>query len=1060
MNQFTMETVAKKYKVLKELGQGAMGDVYLVMPPRGEPVALKLLKTLDEKSSQNAIEQFENEFKTLKRLSHPNVGQIYDYGYDENLKKVFFTSPWLKGGDIFESTRGLDFEKCENLFVQVLRALNYLHQKNVIHCDLKPGNIYVEDDKAILIDFGLAGYMDELVVGTPTYLAPEIYQGKKHDVASDLYAIGVVFYNCLTGTQPFSGKSLKEVYNRHRTLTPPPITDINIKVPKYFSDIVLTLLNKKPEERFPSAKAVIEEIDAFSKESYSVETEETLLSYLPTDSELIGRKEAIKAINQAVHDYTSDDQEYPFHLVLVNGQKNIGKSKVTKKLKEELQLSKILTDDINLPLAEGEEETILKSKAVVLENLSEYLAQKDSKLDEALRIIEQKVLSPDSSHFIFIVSAEKPQDFTEITKLFPVESTKITQIELIPYTHDETEEFLETVIGSMEIPEKFVDQFHRNTAGLPGLAHELIQSMIADGLLFDKSGRWNEDLLIDLEKAFDKHQASESIEQEFEKLYNTFTPDEEEVVIWLSLCPHPLNYAQLKKLSGNEGIQSAIFSLHRKKIIRVEEKSYLLRQIFFRKFVEENLPEKSVKAKHTRLAKKDINLDKKWASYHLSRGTDPELAKKAGENLAKIFIHEGERDEAAKIYMSLYNTHLHESPNTKLEWVVQASTLYIWLDQFQNAIDLISDFEKEIREKKLKVSEKTLLTLIEKKGLALLHTQQLQQVFQHFKSGLRFSSKSTEYEVQKLRFENDLALIEMVKGHHERAIQTFEKTRSEAKSLPQKEQETITNNDLGHVHLQLGQPEKSLQTLSEDIQMFSKMINQEPLARALYSYAQNLESLKDTDNAIQAYKECITLCRHGHFLPLLMRSYNGLGNLYISINKHDEALDSYQKALELSVRLADATSKSALLFNQGYIYLEKGNTSLAKRRFHLAIQVLENKKTKIAYDQNLLDRCYNSLASLSLDNNNLMKALSYTIERKKLAIQSNAKPAELFELCLELADMYLKNRLIDQFEKEIEEAKTYSSSPESFKRITDLIKDSQEIVENVDQDQTGQIGSF
>src|SRR5687767_4217784 len=132
-----MDLIAKKYRVLKSLGQGAMGEVFLVLPPRGEPVALKLLKTTETGSQKSAIEQFENEFKVLKKLSHPNIGKIFDYGYDPELKKVYFTTPWLKGTDLFIATKDTPYPKVEEYFVQLLRALNYLHQKGLIHCDLK-----------------------------------------------------------------------------------------------------------------------------------------------------------------------------------------------------------------------------------------------------------------------------------------------------------------------------------------------------------------------------------------------------------------------------------------------------------------------------------------------------------------------------------------------------------------------------------------------------------------------------------------------------------------------------------------------------------------------------------------------------------------------------------------------------------------------------------------------------------------------------------------------------------------------------------------------------------
>lgn len=1054
-----MDTIAKKYRILKSLGQGAMGEVFLVLPPRGDPVALKLLKTLDEKAGKNAAEQFENEFKVLKRLSHPNIGRIYDYGYDEASHKVFFTMPWLKGTDLFAATKDLPFEQCEEYFVQTLRALNTLHQKNLFHCDLKPGNIYIENGKALLIDFGLAGYFGDYIVGTPTYLAPEIYQGTRHNVLSDLYAAGVIFYNCLTRTQPFSGKTLQEVFDRHRTLTPPPIHEINKKVPKYFGDIVATLLNKKAEERFPSAAAVIEEIAAFSKKKYSVETDETLLSYLPTQSEMIGNKEAMLDVQSALAAFLSPDAGKSYHALFLHGRKNVGKARVASRIVNELQLAKTTVERVLPPFQAGDRDILMEAKAVVFENVDTYTCTQDDRnnLLEFATLVEQKIVAPETTRFLLIATSQQESDFEALKKLFPEEATKITSVQLLPYTKEETREFLIGIIGQKEIPQTFVDQFYRNTEGLPDLAAELIQSMIEKGLLFDKSGRWNEDLLAELDKAFDRIEVSESLEQEFERAYASFNEREETVVSWLSLCPHGLTTEQLVELTALTAIETAFNDLTKRNILRREGRHVSLSRKIFQDFVRQNLPDKEVRRRHTRLALPKTGLSPKWAMYHLSHGDNAALVVRATEKLAQLQEKDGERDQAAETYQRLLKEHADAPIGKRLDWVIECASLLIWLDRFEEAIALLDVMEKELQRTKAPVDFERFLIFIEKKGLALLHRHEFDRAKVYFKNGLRSAEKDPAHLVHVLRFENDIAEIELVTGHHERAIEIFKESRELSQGLNTEQLQKLTNNDLGHVYLQRQEYDKSLSILAEDMRNYSGMTNKEPLARVLYSYAQVLYAGKDFDKAVLAYEECIRLCKRGHFLPLLLRTYNGLGNLYVSIQNNTEALKNYQKALDLSVRLGDTTSKAALLFNQGFIYRGDKNHALALRRYLLAIQVLENKEKRIAYDNVLLSRCYNAIAVISVEENNTMKALSYLLERMKLAPQLQGNPEECFNLKYDLTEMYLKTRLKEQFQRELGELKLMAETP-AQKEKTNKLEEEWRSVETYDvQEHTGRI---
>lgn len=1054
-----MEVIANKYRVLKTLGNGAMGEVFLVMPPRGDPVALKLLKTLDAKSNKEAIEQFENEFKVLKKLSHPNIGKIFDYGFDEECQKVFFTLPWLKGCDIFKATEHLSFEECEDLFVQTLRALNYLHQKNFIHCDLKPGNIYVEGKEIILLDFGLAGYFGDNIVGTPTYLAPEIYRGTKHNVLSDLYACGVIFYNCLSRLQPFSGKNLQEVYDRHRSFIPPPLAEVSSKVPKYFSDIVAMLLNKKPEERFQSAVAVIEEIAAFSKKQYSVETEETLLSYLPTQSDLVGMDDTIRDVEVAISHFLRQESDKNFHIIVVTGPRGVGKSKVVAKIRNDLQIAKISVEDALPPFTPHDQSVLLSAKAVVFEDLASCLSGKngEASLKELIDLLEEKIVATISSHMMLVLSHTSEQELERILNIFPAEDTRVSTIEMRPYTREETRDFLITIIGQKEIPQIFVDQFYRNTEGLAGVGQQLIQTMIQDGVLFDKSGRWNEDLLSNLEKAFEKLHVSESMEQQFEKLYEDLGDAEEEIVNWLAVCPHPVPLSTLHLILKRDDLKSVLTGMVNRHIVREEDGHFSLYRSVFQNFVRSTLPDKDVRRRHTQLALPACGLEKKYAIYHLSQGNDRKLAARATVKLAELYEREGERVKAFETYERLICECREWPVDDRLTWHIKASTLLIWLDRFKEAEDLLTLIEKEIIKTKPKVSPALFLSLIEKKGLALLHLERIDESIRYFNKGLKHAEKLENCRVQQLRFENNLAQIEVVQGHPEVAITIFEKSRQAAKALPLAELQEITNNDLGHVHLQMRNFVSAIHDLTEDIRIFSAILNREPLARALYSYAGALRSQNDVPRAIAAYNECITICKHGHFFPLLLRVYNGLGNLYLSIPQHDEALKCYQKGVEIAVRLQAVTLKAALLINQGRIYHQSQNIALATRRFLMAKQVLEMKEPKLAYDDLLLSKCYNELAILAVDERNSMKALSYQLERMKLVDHSDTLRPEKFSVKVDLAELYLENRLREQFLREIAELPTLAQTDEERSQIARLNTRWEEIQANTEQDSTANL---
>jgi serine/threonine-protein kinase len=255
-----------RYRIVRKLGSGGMADVYLAEDEElGRRVAIKILNDRHANDEQ-FVERFRREAKNAAGLSHPNIVSIYDRGEAEgtyyiameyldgrSLKELVVARGPLPIGDAIQFTR------------QVLGALRFAHRKGVVHRDIKPHNVMADADGRLKVtDFGIAragvSQMTEAgsIIGTAQYLSPEQARGAGVDQRSDLYSVGIVLYELLTGEVPFTGESPVEIAMRHLSDTPRPPSLLRPEVPPDLDMIVLRALAKSPEDRFQTA----EEMDA------------------------------------------------------------------------------------------------------------------------------------------------------------------------------------------------------------------------------------------------------------------------------------------------------------------------------------------------------------------------------------------------------------------------------------------------------------------------------------------------------------------------------------------------------------------------------------------------------------------------------------------------------------------------------------------------------------------------------------------------------------------------------------------------------------------------------
>jgi len=261
----------KKYTIKKELGRGGFGIVYLVEDSNGDNFALKFIP----QGSNDSQTQYEAEIKTTLELNSPNIIKIFDYGQCElNATSGFFIiSEYCKDGNYKSiiSQPNVSIERKISDIKQILTGLEILHSKT-IHRDLKPENILLFGDTLKITDFGLSKYIDEATrtltfkgCGTPAYMAPEIWESKHATKTADLYSLGIILFESLTGELPFYSEDIYEIRKKHLYSPSPRAKSINKEIPEYIDGIIKKLLLKEPEKRFQSSQEVLEEI---SKKDY------------------------------------------------------------------------------------------------------------------------------------------------------------------------------------------------------------------------------------------------------------------------------------------------------------------------------------------------------------------------------------------------------------------------------------------------------------------------------------------------------------------------------------------------------------------------------------------------------------------------------------------------------------------------------------------------------------------------------------------------------------------------------------------------------------------------
>lgn len=299
----TGSTFADRYQIIEELGKGGMGKVYRVLDKKlNEEVALKLIKP-EIASDKKTIERFSNEVKLARKIAHRSIGRMFDLNEEKGTH--FITMEYVSGEDLKSFIRRaapLSTARTVSIIKQVCEGLSEAHQLGVIHRDLKPSNIMIDKEgNARIMDFGIARSLKAkgltgagMMIGTPEYMSPEQVEGKETDQRSDIYSLGVILYEMVTGRVPFEGDTPFTIGVKHKSEMPKNPKELNAQIPEALNRVILRCLEKDKEKRYLNAGEVSSELINIEKGIPT--TERVVLKKKPLTSREITVKFSLKKL--------------------------------------------------------------------------------------------------------------------------------------------------------------------------------------------------------------------------------------------------------------------------------------------------------------------------------------------------------------------------------------------------------------------------------------------------------------------------------------------------------------------------------------------------------------------------------------------------------------------------------------------------------------------------------------------------------------------------------------------------------------------------------------------
>jgi len=717
----TETLLANRYKIMDKIGEGGMGIVWWVFDvveqrevalkqfykkeysnvstTQKDKLALETIPTTQRERvristmTTGTTEEdlhFKQEFRTMVKLKHPNIVNVFDYGVLEN-GDDYITMEIVPGQELRDilKERQLDFEEIYRILIQTCQVLNFIHSRLMVHRDIKPANIRITPEGNVkLMDFGLMEQMglpsNGEITGTVIYLPPEVAKGGIIDARSDLYSLGVMVYELVTGQLPFTSKKPLDIIRQHIETPPIPPCQIREDTPEELEEIILKLLAKDQNERYQTTAELINDLVQFTDEKIAIETFEQRKSYLNC-SELIGREKEL----QRLRDAFSLTRQGKGQSIFIAAPAGVGKTRLIQEFKLKVQLAEVpfmqgecfeqgmatyqpLADAFKSLLPLTKKDILDKYGSVlvkVIPELSKEGYEPAPKLDEVgerVRLFEQVtgwlkevsrvspiVICIEDLHWsdfatlellnacirglqdyrIMIVGTFRDDEVEPTSIIFQTVEEEITQLlKLSTLNQDNVQSLIKGMLGRIELTEDFTDHIYTATGGNAFFISEVMRVLIEEEQLQLERGRWI------LPVNISTLELPTSVESTILRRLKLFSLETLNLARIAAIAGRSLDLSLLKALSGleDEKLFEALDELIERQFIKTEEKQYIFTHDRVQETLYNQLQEDKIKELHEKagtileeqyyLGKGNVAVGQ--LGYHFSRGLNQQKAAK------------------------------------------------------------------------------------------------------------------------------------------------------------------------------------------------------------------------------------------------------------------------------------------------------------------------------------------------------------------------------------------------------------------------------------------------